>query len=173
MGSLDSWACNLDGQGRYYPRRLRRCRSSLRGNSPVLIGGIGVLRNRGHSGSLEILNKWQSTSPSVSKNTQKFNASVDGNLADDGYSMSILARYWVKNCLTVSAPTSICAVGWTSRVTPSEPRHQIPLILVSWPSTHQMNSTPLIPPLPDSYSRKMNPIGLRQIMFLEKLQRLE
>ena len=65
---------------------------SPRGNSPVLIGGIGVLPTIGHSGSLEFLNKWQSTSPSVSRNTQNLDTSVDGNLADEGDSTSIFSK---------------------------------------------------------------------------------
>ena len=46
----------------------------------------------GHSGSLDVLNKRISGSPSVSRNTQKFGASVDINLANDGYSTSIFSK---------------------------------------------------------------------------------
>ena len=59
---------------------------------PVLTGGIGVLPTRGHIGSLDVLNKRQSTSPSASRNNQKFDASVDRNLANDGYSKSIFSK---------------------------------------------------------------------------------
>ena len=58
----------------YTPRGVRRtdrdgttpgdCKiavRSLRAYSPVMIGGIGVPPTRGHSGSFEVLNKWQST----------------------------------------------------------------------------------------------------------------
>ena len=65
---------------------------SPRDNGPVLVGGIGVPLTMGHSGSLGITNKRQSTYSSVSRNTQKFDASVDGNLADDGDSMSIFRK---------------------------------------------------------------------------------
>ena len=61
-----------------------------------------------------------------------------------------LARYWVDNWPTVSSPASIYAVRCTSRVMPLEPRHQISWIWGTRLSTHRMNSTPLVPPLPDS-----------------------
>ena len=62
----------------------------LLSNRTLLI--ISVPPTRGHSGSLEVINKRRSTSPSVSSNTQKFDASVDGKLVDDGYSTSILGK---------------------------------------------------------------------------------
>ena len=65
---------------------------SPRGNSPVFIRGIGVSPTRECSASLDVLNKQKSISPSVSRNTQKFDASVDGNLADDGDSTSIFSK---------------------------------------------------------------------------------
>ena len=46
----------------------------------------------GHSGSLNVLNKHQYTYPSVSRNTQKFDASVYGNLADDRDYTSIFRK---------------------------------------------------------------------------------
>ena len=61
-------------------------------NRAVIIENIGITPTMGHSGSLVVLNKCQFTSPSISRNTQKFDASVDGNLADDGYSTSIFIK---------------------------------------------------------------------------------
>ena len=52
------------------------------GKSPVLIGGTTVSPACGLSGSLDVINKRQYTSPSVSRNTKCFDASVDGNLAN-------------------------------------------------------------------------------------------
>ena len=46
----------------------------------------------GISGSLAVLNKRQSTYPIISSNTQNFDASVDGNFADDGDSTSIFSK---------------------------------------------------------------------------------
>ena len=43
-------------------------------------------------GRLDVLNKWQSTSPSVSRNTQTFDASVDGNLSNDRDSTSVFSK---------------------------------------------------------------------------------
>ena len=59
---------------------------------PVLIRCIRVLPTIGHSGSLEVLNKRQSISPSVRRNTKKFDASVHKKLADDRDSTSILGK---------------------------------------------------------------------------------
>ena len=61
-------------------------------NSPIFIEDIGFPPTRRHSGNLEILNKRQSTSPSINRNTQIFDAYVDGKLANDGDSMSIFSR---------------------------------------------------------------------------------
>ena len=61
-------------------------------NGLVLIGGIIVFSTMGHSGNLDILNKRQSTYPSVSSNTHTFDASVDGILADDRYYTSIFRK---------------------------------------------------------------------------------
>ena len=58
---------------------------------PVLGGGIGVPPTRGHSGGLEVLNERPSTYPSVSRNNQNFNASVDRKLDNGGYSTSFLS----------------------------------------------------------------------------------
>ena len=46
----------------------------------------------GTSGSLDVINKQQSTSPSVIRNAQNFDSSVDGNLADDRDSTSLFRK---------------------------------------------------------------------------------
>ena len=71
------------------------CNVSLRSprdNVLVLIGGIDAPLTMLNSESLNVLNKRQSTSPSVTRNTQKFDAYVDGNLDDDRDSTSILRK---------------------------------------------------------------------------------
>ena len=79
----------------------------------------------------------------------------------------------VVNCPTVPAPTYIRAFRWTSWLALLEPRNQISCIWGSRTSTYQINSAPLVPPLPESEGWRMNPIGLRRIMCLSKIQRLE
>ena len=61
-------------------------------NRKVLIGGIKVSSTMGHSGILEFLNRRQYTSPSVSRNTQKFDALVHDNLANERDSTSIFSK---------------------------------------------------------------------------------
>ena len=61
-------------------------------NLPVLIGVIVFPPTMGHSGIQDIINKRKSTSPSVSRNTQKFYTSIDGNLADDGDYVAIFRK---------------------------------------------------------------------------------
>ena len=58
----------------------------------VLIGGNIFPPTMGHSGGLDIINKQQSTSPSVSRITQNLDTSVDGNLDYDGDSTSIFRK---------------------------------------------------------------------------------
>ena len=62
------------------------------GNSLVLIKGIRTPSTRGHSESLKIFSKRQSMSPSFSRNTQIFDASIDRKLANDGDSTSIFSK---------------------------------------------------------------------------------
>ena len=61
-------------------------------NRTVLIAGIVVPSTMGYSGSQNVLKKRQSTSPSVRMNAQKFDASVDVNLANDGDSTEIFSK---------------------------------------------------------------------------------
>ena len=65
---------------------------SPRAQYPVLGGGIGVPPTRGHSGGLEVLNERPSTYPSVSRNNQHFDASVDIKLDNSVDSMSIFIK---------------------------------------------------------------------------------
>ena len=65
---------------------------SPRDNSPVLIGGIGVYLASGHSGILKVLNKRPSTVSHRIRYTQKFDASVDRKLSNDGYYTSIFSK---------------------------------------------------------------------------------
>ena len=79
------------------PRRVRRkgrdgntpgnCDVSVRSprqNSPVLIGGTSMFQARGLRRSLEMLNKQGYTDSEEIGDTQKFDTSVDGKLAEDG-----------------------------------------------------------------------------------------
>ena len=50
---------------------------------PVFIGGIVVPPTMENSGNQDIIKKRKSTSPSVGRNDQNFDASVDGNLTND------------------------------------------------------------------------------------------
>ena len=65
---------------------------SPQANYPLMIGGIGVSLTREHSGSLVVLNKRQSTVSEKIGNTQKFDISVDGKLANDEDSTSIFSK---------------------------------------------------------------------------------
>ena len=79
----------------------------------------------GHSGSLQVFNKQQSTVSDKIGSAQKLDTSIDRNLADDGDSTSILGKVMVVHCSTVPEATSSRAVGWILRVPLSETRHQI------------------------------------------------
>ena len=106
---------------------------SPRGNSPVLIVSIAVPPTRGRSGISDILNKWQYISPSISRNTQKFDTSVDGNLADDGDSTYIFGKV-----LGQELPDSIsydiysrCRKDFTSNIVSTEAPNLVNLGLLT------------------------------------------
>ena len=61
-------------------------------NRLVTIAGIVVPPTMVHSRSQGVLNGQQSISPSVSRNSQKSDASVDRNLAEDGDSTAIFIK---------------------------------------------------------------------------------
>ena len=63
-----------------------------RDNRSVLIVDMVVPPTMGNSGSQEIIKKWQSTYLSVTRNSQKFDASVDRNLTNDGYYAAIFRK---------------------------------------------------------------------------------
>ena len=90
--------------------------SPPRDNGPVLIGGIVVPPITGSSGRQDITKKRQYTSPSISRNAQILTVLLKEIWPMTGTLWPYSAMYWVANCPTISAPTSICAVGWTSRV---------------------------------------------------------
>ena len=95
---------------------------SPRDNGPVLIGVIFVLPTMWHSVSQDVLNKRQSTSPSVSRNTQNFDASVDGISANDRDSTDIFRKVLGRE-LFDSLGTEIysrCWVDFTSNVVVTE-----------------------------------------------------
>ena len=55
------------------------------GNSPILIGGTPVSPTCGIMASQEIFNKHGSTGSAEIRDTQTFDISIDGNLAENGY----------------------------------------------------------------------------------------
>ena len=127
----------------------------------------------GYSGSLYVLNKYQSTSPSVSRNTQNFDASVDENLANDRDSTSIFSKVLGRE-LSDSLISDIYLhfhMDFMSNAVGTEATNFVNL--GSRPSTHQVNSTPSVPPLLDLKVRQMGPIGLSRVIFFEKLQQTE
>ena len=63
--------------------------SPPRDNGIFLLGVIFVPPTMGNSGIQEIIKKRQSKYPNIGRNDQKFDASVDGNLADDRDSTAI------------------------------------------------------------------------------------
>ena len=147
--------------------------TSFQGNSPVLIGGIDVYQTRGHIGSLDVLNKRKSTYPIVSRNTHKFDASVDGNLANDGDSTFIFIKV-IGRELPHSPRADIylrCQMDFMSNAVVKEAPTFVYLGLPVVNALDELNTfgtpaTIVIRP-------KDDPIGMRRIMFLDKLQRLE
>ena len=98
------------------PRNGEILLRSLRDNGPVLIEGIVVPPTMGNSGGQEIFNKRRSTSSSITRNAQTFDASVDINLADDRYSMEIFSKVLgskLSNSLSADIYFS-CLVDFTS-----------------------------------------------------------
>ena len=57
-----------------------------------MIGCTGVPPTRGHSGSLQVFNKLQSTVSDKIGDIQKLDTSVDTKLANDGYYMPICSK---------------------------------------------------------------------------------
>ena len=117
---------------------------------PIITGSQEIFSPKGPTGSVEF------------RNNQISNTSINGN--------------WTKNgdpTPTFCTPTSTCVVRQTSRVIPPETKAQTSWIWGFWPSTHQMNSGPLVPPLPELEGQQMYPTGARRFNFSENLQELE
>ena len=96
----------------------------------------------GLSGSLDILNKRKSTPPSVSRNTQNVHASVDGNLANDGDSMSITSKVITRE-LSNSLITDIylrCRMDFTSNVVGTEAPHIVDFGLLALNTLGKFNT---------------------------------
>ena len=130
------------GRDRTTPVDCDNAVRSPRYNSPFLIGGTGVPPTRGHSGSLEVLNKLTCTSPSVSKNTQKFDACVDGNLENYGDSTSILSKV-IGLELLHSTSTDIylrCRMDFTSNAVRNEAPNFVDLGLPNVNASDEFNS---------------------------------
>ena len=114
----------------------------IQGNYPVLIGCIGVPPIRGHSGSLDVLNKWKSTPPIVSRNNQKFDASVDVNLANDGDYMSIFSKV-IGSELSHSPSTDIYLrfrMDFTSNAVETEEPNLVDLGLLAVNAPDELNT---------------------------------
>ena len=110
---------------------------------PVLIGGNTVSPTR--TGIQEIVSIHGSIGSGEIGDTQKFDTSIDGNLAQNGDSTTIFSKVIRRELSHDPSVTSTCAFGWTSRVMPSELKHHISCIWGSRTSTHQMNSGTLVP----------------------------
>ena len=81
---------------------------SPQANSPVLTGGTTVSTSWGISGSLQVGNKMQSTSPDKIRDTPKLDASVDRNFPGDWYYASIFSK--VIGCeLSHGSSTDLCS----------------------------------------------------------------
>ena len=113
-----------------------KCNAAVRspwGNSWVLIRDIRFPLTRGNSGSLDVLNKRKSTSPSISRNNQKFDAFVDENFANDWYSMSIFSKV-IGHKLSHSPRADIylrCQMDFTSNAARTEAPSFMYLLLPS------------------------------------------
>ena len=96
----------------------------------------------GISGSLDVLNKWQSTSLSISRNTQKFDASVDGNLANDKDSMSVFSKV-IGSELFDSLSANIylrCQMDFTSNAVRTEAPNFVDLGLLAVNASDEFNT---------------------------------
>ena len=100
---------------------------------PVLIGIIETYPPCGLNLSQEAGDIRQSTSPGLVRQSQKLDATVDGNFSDNRYLTSIFSKVIGENSLKVPEGISTRAVGWTSRKILYKPRHHNLLIWSSWP----------------------------------------
>ena len=152
------------------------CKISVRyppANYPVLIGGINNPPNRGHSGSLQLFNKRQSTVSDKIGDTQKFDTSVDRNLANYGDSTSIFSKD-ISRKLSHSSSADLYLRCWVDFASNSVRTEAPKFMDVGLPTVNTLNEvTSLVPLITESEGRRMDPIGLRWIIFLEKLHHLE
>ena len=80
-------------------------------NSPFLIRGIVMSPSSGHSGSLQVLNKWQPNDSDEIRDTPKLNTSVNRNLANDGNYASIFSKVMGRE-LSHSSSTNLYSRCW-------------------------------------------------------------
>ena len=80
-------------------------------NSPVMIGGINVLPSNGNSGSLQVLNKWKSTSAEKIVDTLKLDTYVDRKLSDGRDSASIFSKV-IGRELSHGSSADLCSLCW-------------------------------------------------------------
>ena len=122
--------------------------SSPKANSPFLIGGISVSPTRWHSGSLEVLNKRQSAPPSVSRDYQKFDASADGKLSNDGDSTSIFSKLIGREMSHIPSADiySRCQMHFTSNAVVTEAPNFMDLVIPDVNTSNEFNTfgTPTI-----------------------------
>ena len=96
----------------------------------------------GHSGRSDVLNRRQSTPPSVSRKNQKFDTSVDRNLADDGYYTSIFRKLLGQE-LSYSLCANIylrCWLDFTSNVVGTEAPNFVRLGLLAVNASDEFNT---------------------------------
>ena len=80
------------GLNRSTPGDIRHAVSVVETPSPVLIGTFSISPPCDINTSQQVANKWQSTSPTLVGNTQKFNAAVDGKFPNDLDSAFIFSK---------------------------------------------------------------------------------
>ena len=127
----------------------------------------------GHSESLQVFNKRQSTVSEKLGIPKKFDTSVDRKLANDGDYTSIFSK--VIGCelsyISSNNPYLRCWVNFMSNAVGTKVPHFVDLGLPTGNTSDKVDIFGT--PLPESEGRRMDPIGMCQIMFLAKLQRLE
>ena len=127
----------------------------------------------GYSGSLEIFNKRQFTSPRISRNTQECDAYIDGNLAYDKYYTSIFRKVLGRE-LSDSLSANIylrCQMDFTSNVVRTEAPNFVNLGFLSANALDELRY--FVNPATKFRSTIDGSHWSAPDHFLEKLQRLE
>ena len=110
-------------------------------NSSVMIGGIGVSPTSGHSGSLQVFNKQQSTVSDKIRDTQKLDTSVNRKLPNYGGSASIFSK--VIGCeLSHGSSADLhlrCRMDFASNIVGTEAPHFVELGLPAVNTSDQVN----------------------------------